>query len=87
MTFPVLETAYRNADGDHVLPERLTCIELAALGTTMTDRYEQRLTAADVIVDKTGPVVVVEDLEREDFVRYASASGDFNLIYYDEPYA
>ncbi|WP_340681207.1 MaoC family dehydratase N-terminal domain-containing protein [Natrinema caseinilyticum] len=32
MTFAVLETAYRNADGEHVLTERLTRIELAAQG-------------------------------------------------------
>lgn len=53
----------------------------------MTDRYERRLTAADVIVGKTGPEVVIEALEREDFVRYAGASGDFNPIYYEKPYA
>jgi peroxisomal enoyl-CoA hydratase 2 len=30
--------------------------------------------------------VVTEDLRREDFVRYAGASGDFNRIHYDEPF-
>ncbi len=54
---------------------------------TVTDRYERRLTADDVAVGETGPEVVVEELEREDFVRYAGASGDFNPIHYDEPYA
>jgi peroxisomal enoyl-CoA hydratase 2 len=29
----------------------------------------------------------VTDLNRRDFVRYAGASGDFNPIHYDEPYA
>lgn len=32
MTFAVLETACRNADGEHVPTERLTHIELAAQG-------------------------------------------------------
>ena len=53
----------------------------------MTDAYERRLTAEDVSVGDTGPEVVVEDLDREDFVRYAGASGDFNPIHYDELYA
>lgn len=38
-------------------------------------------------VGDTGPTVVVEDLERRDFVKFAGASGDFNPIHYDEPYA
>ncbi|RRJ30135.1 FAS1-like dehydratase domain-containing protein [Halocatena pleomorpha] len=38
-------------------------------------------------VGDTGPTIVVEDLHRQDFVRYAGASGDFNPIHYDEPYA
>ncbi len=36
---------------------------------------------------ESGPTVVVDDLERRHFVRYAGASGDFNPIHYDEPYA
>lgn len=55
--------------------------------TAMTDAYKRRLTAGDISVGDTGPEVVVKDLEREDFVRYAGASGDFNPIHYDEPYA
>lgn len=38
-------------------------------------------------VGDTGPTITVEDVERRDFVRYAGASGDFNPIHYDEPYA
>jgi len=53
----------------------------------MTDAYEQAVTAADLAVGDTGPEVVVEDLERRDFVTYAGASGDFNPIHYDEPLA
>ncbi|WP_206022029.1 MaoC/PaaZ C-terminal domain-containing protein [Salarchaeum sp. JOR-1] len=30
---------------------------------------------------------VTEDVSREDFVRYAGASGDFNPIHYDDPHA
>ncbi|SEH15147.1 Acyl dehydratase [Natronorubrum sediminis] len=43
--------------------------------------------ADDLAVGDTGPTVVVEDLERVHFVKYAGASGDFNPIHYDEPYA
>jgi acyl dehydratase len=38
-------------------------------------------------VGDTGPTVVVEDLERRHFVKFAGASGDFNPIHYNEPYA
>ncbi|WP_339105827.1 MaoC family dehydratase N-terminal domain-containing protein [Haloterrigena salinisoli] len=42
---------------------------------------------ADLEVGDAGPTVVVEDVERKHFVKYAGASGDFNPIHYDEPYA
>ena len=45
------------------------------------------LSAEDVAVGDEGPTVVAEDVDREDFVRYAGASGDFYRIHYDEPYA
>ena len=41
----------------------------------------------DVSVGDSGPTVIVEGLAPQDFVRYAGASGDFNPIHYDEPYA
>lgn len=44
-------------------------------------------TIDEVGVGDAGPTVVVEDLERKHFVKYAGASGDFNPIHYDEPYA
>jgi acyl dehydratase len=53
----------------------------------MTDAYEEDLLAESISVGDTGPEIVIEDLKREDFVRYAGASGDFNPIHYDEPYA
>ncbi|MDJ1434086.1 MaoC family dehydratase N-terminal domain-containing protein [Halostagnicola sp. A-GB9-2] len=42
---------------------------------------------AELEVGEDVPTVAVEDIERQDFVRYAGASGDFNPIHYDEPYA
>ncbi len=45
------------------------------------------LDPATVAVGDGGPTVEVEDLSREDFVRYAGASGDFNPVHYDEPFA
>ena len=50
-----------------------------------TDRSESPLRAADVAVGDAGPPLVVSDLERTDFVKYAGASGDFTPIHYDEP--
>jgi peroxisomal enoyl-CoA hydratase 2 len=45
------------------------------------------VTVGDFRVGDTAPEVRVGPLERQDFVRYAGASGDFNPIHYDEPYA
>ena len=53
----------------------------------MSDASSGTPTAADLAVGDTGPELVVEDLERKDFVKYAGASGDFNPLHYDEPYA
>lgn len=41
----------------------------------------------EVSVGDEIPSRTFEALEREDFVRYAGASGDFNPLHYDEPYA
>ena len=43
--------------------------------------------AGGLAVGDRAPKVTVGPLERQDFVRYAGASGDFNPIHYDEPYA
>jgi acyl dehydratase len=43
--------------------------------------------AGEVSVGDRAPVVTLGPLSRRDFVRYAGASGDFNPIHYDEPYA
>lgn len=53
----------------------------------MTDAYDSPIDPEELAVGESGPEVVVEDLERRDFVKYAGASGDFNPIHYDEPYA
>jgi acyl dehydratase len=53
----------------------------------MTDAYAEELSIADVAVGDPSPELHVEDLQRADFVRYAGASGDFNPIHYDVPYA
>lgn len=41
----------------------------------------------DVATGDTGPTTVVDGLTPRDFVKYAGASGDFNPIHYDQPYA
>ena len=53
----------------------------------MTNPASESISAADIAVGDTGPEVVVEDLQRRDFVEYAGASGDFTPIHYDEPFA
>jgi acyl dehydratase len=53
----------------------------------MSDEYDKSATAGAFNVGDAGPELVVEDLERKDFVKYAGASGDFNPLHYDEPYA
>ncbi|SFS87330.1 MaoC family dehydratase [Halostagnicola kamekurae] len=55
-------------------------------GSTV-DEFERVRTVDGLEPGATGPTVVVEDLERKHFVKYAGASGDFNPIHYDEPYA
>lgn len=45
------------------------------------------VTAETVAIGDEGPTVVAEELSREDFVKYAGASGDFARIHYDEPFA
>ncbi|WP_408959743.1 MaoC family dehydratase N-terminal domain-containing protein [Natrinema sp. 74] len=125
MTFAVLETEYRNRDGDLVLTDRSTAIETsgavdddagdeesaeseaddasskstapaanggtaaaeAAVPPATVDKFDHVRALADIAVGDTGPTVVVEDLDRQQFVKYAGASGDFNPIHYDEPYA
>lgn len=52
----------------------------------MTDAYRTPVTADDVSVGDTGPTVV-EDVTRVGIAKYAGASGDFNRIHVDEPFA
>lgn len=53
----------------------------------MTGASERPPHADDIDVGDAGPELVVEDIDREDFVRYAGASGDFNPLHYDEQFA
>lgn len=52
----------------------------------MTEDTTQ-LTGEDVSVGDTAPELLVEDIDRIDFVKYAGASGDFNSLHVDETYA
>jgi len=120
MTFAVLETEYRNRDGELVLTDRSTAIETSGAvdedagdeegddassesaetapdgGTAAVESdvppatvgdFDRVHDLADIAVGDTGPNVVVEEVDRQQFVKYAGASGDFNPIHYDEPYA
>lgn len=53
----------------------------------MTSSHATDLSPEDVAVGDTGPEVVVSDLDRTDFVRYAGASGDFHPHHTDVAYA
>jgi len=48
---------------------------------------DHALQGDDIAVGDEIPAQTFESLERQDFVRYAGASGDFNPLHYDEPYA
>lgn len=49
--------------------------------------YDTPASLEDVTEGDSGFELTVGKLSRPDFVRYAGASGDFNPIHYDEPYA
>lgn len=51
------------------------------------DKSGAQLDPETVAIGNKGPSIVVENLDREDFIRYAGASGDFNPVHYDEPFA
>lgn len=53
----------------------------------MTENAVSEVSVRNVSEGDTGPVTTTDRLTREDFVQYAGASGDFNPIHYDEPYA
>lgn len=53
----------------------------------MTNAYEETLYFEDVKVGDGSPEVVIEDLDRTDFVQYVGAAGEFAPFHYDEPYA
>lgn len=63
-------------------PERSATDRAAAEATAPSP-----LEAGEVSVGDRAPAVSLGPLDRRDFVRYAGASGDFNPVHYDEPYA
>ncbi|WP_227356729.1 FAS1-like dehydratase domain-containing protein [Haladaptatus salinisoli] len=98
MTFAVLRTDFYDADSDALVQSAWnTRIETdgAPTGESAPARGEidapedaaPAEDAADLTVGAVGPTVETSPLERRDFVRYAGASGDFNPVHYDEPYA
>lgn len=122
MTFVDLETVYRDGDGNPVVTQRTTTLELTDLAREAGESDDRdgdtgspvpenadvgdprvpaaahteyptgaggngRVSAGDLSEGDRGPTRVLSGLKRTDFVRYAGASGDFNPIHYDEPYA
>lgn len=53
----------------------------------MTNEYQTIRYHEDVNEGDTAPVVHVEEVTRADIVKYAGASGDFNRLHIDEPFA
>lgn len=51
----------------------------------MTERTQPAL--GDLAVGMVGPSLVVQDIGRTDFVKYAGASGDFNPNHHSDPHA
>ncbi|ELY64966.1 FAS1-like dehydratase domain-containing protein [Natrinema versiforme] len=74
------------SDGEPTEADGGTTEAATAPGETI-DEFERVRSVDGLESGDTGPTVVVEDLERQHFVKYAGASGDFNPIHYDEPYA
>lgn len=68
------------ADHEHAMKPR----SIRPRGAVPQERVE---TKAALAVGDTGPEIILQDVGRQDFVRYAGASGDFNPVHYDEPYA
>jgi acyl dehydratase len=72
-------------DGEQIEREDRTRYLDPGEGTRMTG--DPVRSAGEVAVGDAGPELVVEDVQRPDFVKYAGASGDFNPVHYSEPYA
>jgi acyl dehydratase len=54
----------------------------------MDDEYQYcTIDPANVSVGDVSPEHVVDDVSRTDIVRYVGASGDFNRLHHDEPFA
>lgn len=70
-------------DGDRGEDPERSATDRAATETTAPSPVE----AGDLSAGDRAPTVSLGPLDRRDFVRYAGASGDFNPIHYDEPYA
>lgn len=75
-----------SASGEPAEPDGGTAEAEPAPDPTV-DAFERVRSVDGLEPGDAGPTVVVEDLERQHFVKYAGASGDFNPIHYDEPYA
>lgn len=48
---------------------------------------DRRVDAENIQADDTAPMFEISSITRRDFVKYAGASGDFNRLHFDEPYA
>ena len=55
--------------------------------TRSEDAGDHPRSVDSVGVGDEGPPLRVDELTRTDFVRYAGASGDFNPVHHDEPFA
>ncbi|WP_455449856.1 FAS1-like dehydratase domain-containing protein [Natrinema thermotolerans] len=74
-------------DGETAEPDGGTAEADPTTPSPTVDEFDRVRTVDGLEPGDAGPTVVVEDLERQHFVKYAGASGDFNPIHYDEPYA
>jgi acyl dehydratase len=89
MTFGVIETTYRNAQGETVLVARRTIIETeppTPPAPPPAPPPARRLAPAEAKEGLESPPLVVGPVMRTDFVRFAGASGDMNPNHHDELY-
>lgn len=95
MTFAILRTDLYDHSDSLVLQAWNTRIETdgppgdttGGPPTGSIEGVSEASTSGGFDVGDAGHVVETPELERRDFVTYAGASGDFNPIHYDEPYA
>jgi acyl dehydratase len=91
LTFAVMRTDFHDPQGRLIAEAKLTGVQTAApLDTPAADLGASRVSGSPITQPaprSAGNELVVGPLTRTDLVRYQGASGDFNPLHHDEPFA